>query len=355
LHRAADELLFALEKIQPRFFRIVSTMTARIAGSTGGKAGLPPPQPTSAKGATMSTSEHRDDRFLTRSPIGAQTYPSRGSISSGTARAARFAYASRMARCACKAVLWVGIASSACGSGRQEGDRAQTVNGGTGVLIWSLSNGRGGTNELCRASACLPWLTAAARGTLVIGDFDGDRALDVAREADGGIVVSLGGNGGFRDVANWRGAPGEQLAAQLLPLGDIDGDGRPDVLGLVVGMYPTGGEPMVLPPPRAPRLVLLRGTPDGLARPEPFASLDGWSSDPRIAAGDLDGDHRPDVALAGIRGNKPPVLVGIRGSREAAPSSLRNTHDRRPAHHGAWVMRTRLPRGRDYRSNTASQ
>lgn len=186
------------------------------------------------------------------------------------------------------------------------------------MLIWSLSNGRGGTNELCRASACLPWLTAAARGTLVVGDFDGDRTLDVAREADGGVVVSLGGNAGFRDGASWRGAPGEQLAAQLLPLGDINGDGRPDVLGLVVGMQPTAGEPMVLPPPRAPRLVLFRGTLNGLAAPEPFAALDGWSSDPRIAVGDLDGDHRPDIALAGIRGDQPPFLVGIRGE----PGSL---------------------------------
>ncbi|HWO24481.1 MAG TPA: VCBS repeat-containing protein [Kofleriaceae bacterium] len=211
------------------------------------------------------------------------------------------------------AAVLLGIASSACWSGRQEGERTKGASVGGGALIWSLPDGRGGTNELCRALACLPWLTAATHGRLVTGDFNGDRAVDVAREVDGGIVVSIGSGSGFRELAARRSAARDRLGAQLLPLGDVDGDGRHDVLALVIDAPPTEGHPKVLPRARAPQLVLLRGTPDGLAPPEPLVSLDGWWSDLRIAVGDLDGDRRPDVALAGVRYEKEPVLAGLRG------------------------------------------
>jgi hypothetical protein len=116
---------------------------------------------------------------------------------------------------------------------------------------------------------------------MVKGDFDRDGRLDLAvLQGDGGSVSVLLGNGDgtFQRAQPYAALPG----ATWLAAGDVDGDGKLDLLAVTHG----GGAAPIL------------GNGDGTFRTAPTGRIyapDGIST---IATGDFDGDGKLDVAFA---------------------------------------------------------
>jgi hypothetical protein len=130
-------------------------------------------------------------------------------------------------------------------------------------------------------SSLLPLFNAAAR-TLLLTDLDGDGRLDLVaawREADGlgDVRVFMGlGKGAF--------SPGGVVASTLAPgsvaAGDLNADGRTDLVVI-------DGDP--------PRLLVYFGRGDGtFEREQVYRDIFARA----VAIGDLDGDGRPEAALA---------------------------------------------------------
>lgn len=121
-----------------------------------------------------------------------------------------------------------------------------------------------------------------------IGDVDGDGLPDLAVGSRGHLTLLSGRDG--RAIAAWSGRPGSVdfgADGRFCRLGDFDGDGRDDLL--VADLAPTRpGGPLAL------LVELLSGRDLALlARDEPT-----WEGDFRIEpAGDADGDGRLDYAL----------------------------------------------------------
>lgn len=131
---------------------------------------------------------------------------------------------------------------------------------------------------------------------VAIGDLDGDGKPDLAVAANGGNAVSVlrntsvSGTIAFASKVDYitGGAP------RSVAIGDIDGDGKPD---LVVTNYSTNS------------VSVLRNT--SVSGSIAFASGVNFStgSNPdKVAIGDLDGDGKPDLALANLTSNTVSVF-----------------------------------------------
>jgi len=141
---------------------------------------------------------------------------------------------------------------------------------------------------------------------MVMGDFNGDGNVDLAVANsgaaplgdDGNVCVLLGnGDGTFQAAKNFPAGKNPSFIA----VGDFDGDGRSDLLVINPGDSSSGVIGGVS---------LLLAKPDGTLKP-PVNILTGYSPS-SIVVGDLNGDQKLDVAIAGgdASGYQLFVLLG---------------------------------------------
>jgi hypothetical protein len=117
-------------------------------------------------------------------------------------------------------------------------------------------------------------------GAVVTADFDNDGNADFATNAGGKVAVFFGdGTGNFTRVNAGAGMDDLQIA-------DIDGDGRPDLIGTVGNITASG------PPP----IVVLRNNGDRTFHALAPFTVTGWNG-VGFAVGDFDGDGKADLAL----------------------------------------------------------
>lgn len=177
----------------------------------------------------------------------------------------------------------------------------------TDVLTWKLPARGGGSNELCREAACLAWLRDSAGGRVAIADLDGDGEPEVARadnlleridanHTDVTIYVARGG----RYVAKWTvaGVKGEYLGWTLASAGDLDGDGRVELLA-VAAKGPPDTNAKRPPPPPPPQLVVIE-VEAGAALRRDVATLTDRTPGIWMVTADVDGDGAREVVTDGI-------------------------------------------------------
>ena len=151
---------------------------------------------------------------------------------------------------------------------------------GTLNFAAKLDFGTGGTNPV----------------SIVIGDMDGDGKLDLAETNFGNNTVSVFRNTGSNGTVNFAiliNFP-SGTAPQSIALGDLDGDSKPD---LAVANY------------LANSISVLRNT--GSNGSISFATKLDFASGTKpqsVAIGDIDGDGKPDLATTNYDSNKVSVL-----------------------------------------------
>ena len=165
---------------------------------------------------------------------------------------------------------------------------AGSANGGTGAV----SVLRGTSGGAFAAPLGSPYGLGGASGgvgALAAGDLNGDGRPDVlaaigSGTADNDELVPLAGDGsGALSAGGAVAVPGEQLAG--VALGDLDGDGDLDAL--------TASATAV----EAEQLGVVEQTPSGLA-PAGAVGAAGTLLARAVAIGDLDGDGHPDALVA---------------------------------------------------------
>ena len=136
--------------------------------------------------------------------------------------------------------------------------------------------------------------------SLAIGDLNGDGNPDLAIASDVDFVSVLLGNGdgtfsASRDYATPSGSRCVSVA-----IADLNGDGKPDLAAASVGVSP----------PNLGAVTVLVGKGDGtFGRGNDFPAGSDCSS-LSLSIGDLNGDGKPDLAVANSRANVVSVLLG---------------------------------------------
>jgi hypothetical protein len=182
-------------------------------------------------------------------------------------------------------------------------------------------------------------LDGAGHKVTALGDFDGDGFDDFAFVADcqtndcdptRGLHVVFGGAerlaGEHRSDeigVTWNGAQGDAFYGNVRGVGDVNGDGRADLL---VDAGTIGNAPNVV----TSHLLLGRSDRTAIATAMPDAKFEGRSGDYRVdfgaaPAGDVDGDGYDDVLIATTNTN-PDVFTGtialFYGGRDRLQGSL---------------------------------
>jgi hypothetical protein len=192
-------------------------------------------------------------------------------------------------------------------NGDKRPDLVATSHDSHSVFAW-LADGKGGF-----ASAPGSPFQALSGGKphnhgLALGDLDGDRDLDVVTGDDTAHVVAVllnDGRGGF------RAAPGSPFAVGREPyplaLGDVNGDGRLDVVTPNVG---------------GASISVLLGDGQGGFKPAPGTPIAVTSRPYYVTLGDLDGDRKLDAVVSHDDVSLVTALLGDgRGGFRPAPGS----------------------------------
>jgi len=148
--------------------------------------------------------------------------------------------------------------------------------------------------------------------SVAIGDLDGDGNLDMAVAnsgyEDNNVSVLLGnGDGTFQEPVNYW--TGDESSPWSVAIGDLNGDGNPDLVAASYWCYYDYYETYYYDP----YVSVLLGNGDGTF--QEAVSYEVFDGPHTVAIGDLDGDGNPDLAVACSIGNhfypgKVSVLLG---------------------------------------------
>lgn len=143
-----------------------------------------------------------------------------------------------------------------------------------------------------------PMLVHGVAGAIAVGDFDRDSKPDLAIRSGAGLVVLRGnGDGSFVTGARYDIGGSDVIASDLDRDGDVD-------LAVANGA-----------------IVLMFGNGDGtFGRDVPSYPVGRFPGG--IAAGDLNGDHHPDVVVANRESKSISILLGARDGRLAPGGEL---------------------------------
>ncbi|MGQ0501926.1 MAG: FG-GAP-like repeat-containing protein [Panacagrimonas sp.] len=151
--------------------------------------------------------------------------------------------------------------------------------------------------------------------SIAVGDLNGDGRPDLAATNFFGNNVSVllntaapGAPLGYAAAANFAAGTGPNAIA----IGDLNGDGRPDLAVANRGIEGgSGGSVSVLLNTAAPGAAINYAAP---------ANLSAGSSPRSVAVGDVNGDGRPDLAVANQDSNNVSVLLNSTLPGETLPS-----------------------------------
>lgn len=174
-----------------------------------------------------------------------------------------------------------------------------------------ILTGTGGSAEpMLRLDGDNAW-SELGSAVLRLTDLDGDGAADFAvgarydgadNDRSGSVVIVSGRDG--RILRSFRGAaPRENLGAALCDLGDVDGDGAPEIALGAPGWTRDGARFGMI------RIYALAS--GNLLREIPGREADGGTGSVLARAGDLDGDGRGDLLIGA------PAAAGARGAVRA--------------------------------------
>ncbi len=171
-----------------------------------------------------------------------------------------------------------------------------TINRGFGVNSISVLRNTSTAGSISFA-AKIDFTTGTSSWSVAIGDFDGDGKPDLVVANDGANTVSVFRNTGTASSISFAAktdfATGE--GPTLVAIGDLDGDGKPD-LATANG--------------NSNSVSVLRNNISGFGNVSFAAKVDFTTGTApySVAIGDLDGDGKPDLATANYSSNSVSVL-----------------------------------------------